>query len=237
MVADPASARYPSGTARDGMEHYVEPDELAIYGWINPAKPPEKVKGERHRVVALLAIRHGVYHYLDDIWQEWQLAVHQRIHMETSPPVAEREVFTFGIGRNLCRTYSRKDHGMVPILGPTASAEEASTGIREQKLDSRRIDENSGPVNKPPDLPLGSDEWGDGGKLTDCMRRLRPQVQQIVHETYVEGRLSQEVGVRLGLSAENVRQQLRRARDELRQCISARPRQLGGKEWRHANDE
>ena len=33
-------------------EHCVEPDEIAVYGWINPAKVPEDVKRERRPMVA-----------------------------------------------------------------------------------------------------------------------------------------------------------------------------------------
>lgn len=200
----------------------MEPEELVIYDWINPVQPPEMVKGERHRMVALLSIRHGVHHYLDDIWQEWQMAVHHRIRVESGPPVGEREVFTFGIARNLCRAYSRKDRRMIPILESSTASESTASGVRENSLDSRRIDEPAGPVNKPVDPPLTSDDWGDSGGVTECVRRLRPQAMQILHETYVEGRRSQEVGERLGLSADNVRQQLRRARDELRRCMSLR---------------
>lgn len=197
----------------------MELDERAIYGWINPAKPADEVKSERRRMVMLLSVRYGVHHYLDDIWQEWQLAVYQRSKLPPGPPAAEREIFTFGIARNLCRSCLRKEQRTVPILTPSTPAGEASAGIRECDLDRRRMDGLAGPINKPPDSPSAGSAWTGAARLPDCLRRLRPRVQQVLRETYVEGRPSHEVGERVGLSPENVRQQLRRARDELRRCM------------------
>src|SRR5258708_3585552 len=53
-----AEADLPRPLPARGTEHSVEPDEFAIYGWINPTKVPEAVIQERRRIVALQAIRY-----------------------------------------------------------------------------------------------------------------------------------------------------------------------------------
>jgi hypothetical protein len=126
----------------------VEPDELAIHAWINPTKVPEEVKRERHRMVALQTIRYGIHHHLEDIWQEWQLAVHQRGQAVQPVPIEQREFFTFGIARNLCRSYLRKDQRMIPLVDPSGVPEEGTAGIREAELAVRRSDRPAEPINK-----------------------------------------------------------------------------------------
>ena len=208
----------------------MEPDEIAVYGWINPTKVPEDVKRERRPMVALQTIRHGIHHFLDDIWQEWQLAVYQ--HAQTVPPVPveQREFFSFGIARNLCRSYLRKDRRTIPLFDPSASAEEGMGGIREPKLASRRADRPGEPINRPPVAELGSNEWDHTDHRNECIEKLKPRAQQILRKTYIDGKPSHEVSLEMGLSAENVRQQLRRAREELRNCMTARSGRSEGKD-------
>jgi RNA polymerase sigma factor (sigma-70 family) len=217
-----ATADLPKPLSADGTEHFVEPDELAIYGWINPTKGPEEVKRERHRMVAFQAIRYGIHHYLDDIWQEWQLAVHQRAQTAPPVPVEQREVFSFGIARNLCRAYLRKDRRMVPLLDPSAPPDEGATGIRERELVNRRADRPGEPINKPTEPEVISGAWDHTENLNHCIGKLQPREQQVLRKTYVDGKSSHEVGMEMGLSPENVRQQLHRARDELRHCMAVR---------------
>lgn len=213
----------------------VDTDELAIYGWINPSKSPEDVKRERHRMVALQTIRYGIQHQMEDIWQEWQLAVHQRVQTVSPLPVEQREFFTFGIARNLCRSYHRKDQRMIPLLDPSGAQEESAAGIRETELATRRSDRPSGPINKFSGPAFAPGEWGHGNGLKECINGLRPRAREILRKTYLDGSSSFEVGTEIGLSAENVRQQLRRARDELRRCLEARAGRQKGKDWKHAH--
>jgi len=217
-----AKGDLPKPLPAGGTEHFVEPDEIALYGWINPTKVPEEVKRERRRIVELQAIRYGIHHQLDDIWQEWQLAVHQRAQTESRVPVEQREVFSFGIARNLCRSYLRKDRRMIPLLDPSATPEEGVAGIHERELADRRADRPSEPINKPPEHEVVSGGWDSTENLNDCIRKLRLHAQQILHKTYIDGKVSHEVGLEMGLSPDNVRQQLRRARDELRHCMGTR---------------
>lgn len=212
----------------------VETDERAIYDWINQAKSAEDVKRERHRMVALQTIRYGIHHYLEDIWQEWQLAIYQRAQTPPPVPAEQREVFSFGIARNLCRSYLRKDQRMVPLLDPSAAVEGAA-GIREQEVAERRADRPAEPVNKASEPVSTPDTWEDGGSLKDCIRRLPPRAQQILRHTYLDGQSSSEVGEEIGLSAENVRQQLHRLRAELHRCLEARAGRLNRKDWKHAH--
>jgi RNA polymerase sigma factor (sigma-70 family) len=235
-----AEADLPKPLAAGETEHFVEPDELAIYGWINPTKVPEEVRRERHRMVALQAIRYGIHHYLDDIWQEWQLAVHQCAQAEPLVPVEQREAFSFGIARNLCRSYLRKDRGMIPLLNPSAPPEEGVAGIRERELADRRADRPSEPKYKPPEYKppepeVGSEWWSRTENLNECIGKLRPRAQQVLQKTYFDGKASHEVGLEMGLSPENVRQQLRRARDELRHCMATPHGRSERKDWRHAD--
>jgi RNA polymerase sigma factor (sigma-70 family) len=212
----------------------METDERAIYGWINPGKSPEEVKRERHRMVALQSIRYGIHHYLDDIWQEWQLAVHQRAQTELLP-VEQREAFSFGIARNLCRSYIRKDRGMLPLLDPSAPLEEGVAGVGERELADRRADRPGEPKYKPSEPDVVSDGWNRAEDLNACIGRLQPRAQQVLRKTYIDGKASYEVGREMRLSPENVRQQLRRARDELRHCMAARHGRSERKDWRHAD--
>jgi len=225
------------GLSETGTERkpFVDPDELAIYGWINSTKLPSDVKRERRRVVALQAIRYGLHHYLEDIWQEWQLAVHQRIQIEPPVPTEEREFFSFGIARNLCRSYLRKDRGMIPFLDPAAPAEEGAAGIRERELTDRRADRPAGPLNKAPEPESMHNEWNQTENLNECIGKLRPSAQQILRKTYIDGKASHEIGRDIGLSPANVRQQLSRAREELRNCLTTRHGRPQGKDWRHAD--
>jgi len=84
-------------------------------------------------MVVLLAVRYGIHQHLDDVWQEWQIAVHQRIRMSEVLPVEQREAFSFGIARNLCRTFLRKEMRTVPILNPASRSEGSFGGVSEQK--------------------------------------------------------------------------------------------------------
>jgi RNA polymerase sigma factor (sigma-70 family) len=219
----------------EGAEHFVEPDELAIYAWINPTKVPEEAKQERHRMVALQAIRYGIHHYLDDIWQEWQLAVHQRAQTAESVPIEQREFFSFGIARNLCRGYLRKDRRMVPLFDPSAPPEDGATGIRERELVNRRADRPRKPINKPTEPEVISLASDHSENLNRCIGKLRPGEQQVLRKTYVEGKSSHEVGLEMGLSPENVRQQLHRARNELRHCMAERRGRSERKDGGHAD--
>jgi RNA polymerase sigma factor (sigma-70 family) len=212
----------------------VETDERAIYGWINPAKSAEDVKRERHRMVVLQTIRYGIHHYLEDIWQEWQFVIHQRAQGSPPVPAEQREAFSFGIARNLCRSYLRKDQRMVPLLDPSSTAEGAA-GIREHEMAERRADRPAGPINKASEPVSNQDTWEDGGSLKDCIRKLPPRAQQILRHTYLDGQSSSEVGEEIGLSAENVRQQLHRLRAEIRRCLDARAGRLDRKDWKHAH--
>jgi len=234
-TAAAARADLPKPLPAGGREHFVEPDELAIYGWINPTKVPDEVKRERHRMVAFQTIRYGIHHYLDDIWQEWQLAVHQRLLTVSPLPVEQREFFTFGIARNLCRSYHRKDQRMIPLLDSSGAPEEGAAGIREADLAARRSDRPAGPINKFSEPAFNPGEWDHGDGLKECINGLRPRAQGILRKTYLDGRSSFEVATEIGLSAENVRQQLRRARDELRRCLEARAGRQKGKDWKHAH--
>jgi RNA polymerase sigma factor (sigma-70 family) len=202
----------------------VEPDELAIYAWINPTKVPEEVKRERHRMVVLQTIRYGIHHHLEDIWQEWQLAVHQRGQAVQPVPIEQREFFTFGIARNLCRSYFRKDQRMIPLVDPSGVPEQGTAGILEAELAVRRSDRPAEPINKFSEPAFTSGAWDQGGDLKDCINGLRPRAQEILRKTYLDGESSFEVGEEIGLSADNVRQQLSRAREELRHCLEARAR-------------
>ena len=213
----------------------MEPDEFAIYGWINPTKVPEAVKQERRRIVALQAIRYGIHHYLEDIWQEWQVAVYQRAQTPPPVPVEQREVFSFGIARNLCRSYSRKDRRTIPLLDTSAGPQEDAVGIREQELAGRRADRPSEPINKPPEPGLISTVGSRSDDLNECIGKLRHRAQEVLRKTYVDGKASHEVGREMGLSPENVRQQLRRAREELRHCMAARQGRPERKDWRHVD--
>ena len=217
-----------------GTEHAVEPDEFAIYGWINPAKDHEAVKRERRKIVALQAIRYGIQHYIEDIWQEWQIAVYQRAQTPPPIPVEQREVFSFGIARNLCRSYARKDRRTIPLLDTSSAREEGVAGIQERELADRRADRPRDPINKPIEPGLTTEAWGRTEDLNNCIERLRPRAQEVLRKTYVDGKASHEVGAELGLSPDNVRQQLRRARDELRECMDARQGRLDRKDRKHA---
>jgi RNA polymerase sigma factor (sigma-70 family) len=211
----------------------VDNDERAIYAWINPDKAPEDAKRERYRMVLLQAIRYGLHHCADDIWQEWQLAVHQRAQAPPPVPVAEREVFSFGIARNLCRATLRKEQRTIP-LSVSSNAEDGDKGIREEDLEQRRADRPSLPINKLPESQE-SPGWDDDAGLKHCIQRLRPRTQELLRRTYLDGLSSAEAGAATGLSAENVRQQLSRARDELRRCLAARAGQGTRKRWSHAD--
>lgn len=210
------------------MGHSIPENDTTIFRWINPNKSASDVQRERHRMVTMVVIRYGLVHYLDDIWQEWQLAVLQKTEAATPIPIPEREFITFGIARNLCRSQRRKEQRMVPIVGSGGAQEELEYGIQEKHLARRRIDEGSGPINRLPDTPVGQDSR-EIELLTTCIRNLRPSMQTVIRETYVEGRASHEVGAELGLTAENVRQQLRRAREELRRCVLAKLTKKPGK--------
>jgi len=215
------------------VELDVDSDELAIYGWINPSKLPEEVKRERHRMVVLQTIRYGIQNQSEDIWQEWQLAVHQRLHIEPPLPVEEREFFTFGIARNLCRSHLRKQHRTIHFADSSATPEESSGGIREAELMARRSDRPAEPINKYAEPEFAS-RMSDTHNLTDCISALRPNAQDILRKTYADGKSSFEVARETGLSPDNVRQQLRRLRNDLRRCLEARARRARGKESKHA---
>jgi RNA polymerase sigma factor (sigma-70 family) len=208
-------SRFPAG----GTEHFVEPDELAIYGWINPSKVPEDVKRERRRIVALQAIRYGIHRHLDDIWQEWQLAVHHHVQAEPPVPVEQREAFSFGIARNLCRSYLRKDRG---LLDPSPPPEDPSGSKDPTEF-------------KPPEPDMKSGWWTRNENLNECIGKLGPRARQVLLKTYIDGKASHEVGLEMGLSPDNVRQQLRRARDELRHCMATPDGRSERKDWRHAD--
>ena len=124
---------------------------------------------------------------------------------------------------------------MIPLVDPATPPEEQAAGIRESELAARRSDRPAGPINKftEPELAFGA--WDRGGALKDCINRLQPRTQRILRETYLDGKSSSEVGEEIGLSAENVRQQLHRAREELRRCIEARPYRLRRKDWQNAH--
>lgn len=209
----------------------VETEERAIYGWINPAKPPEEVKRERHRMVALLAIRYGIHEYREDVWQEWQLVVYQRTQATPSLPVEQREALSFGIARNLCRSQLRKNQRLIPLLD-SSEAPEGTAGVRESELAGRRLDRPAEPINKFLEPGSDSTAWEDSESLKKCIQRLRPRAQEVLRKTYEDGKSSAEVGQETGLSAENVRQQLRRSRDEIRNCLSAGRQK--GEDWKHA---
>jgi RNA polymerase sigma factor, sigma-70 family len=193
--------------ARGGVERLVEPDELAIYAWINTAKPPDEVKRERHRMLAWLAVRYEVYHQVDDIWQDWQLAVYKRCNTGPDVPVEQREAYSFGIARNLCRRAVQGGRRLIPLE----------------------------PAAPPPEPRGGSSRLEPADGVQDCIRKLRPGVQRILHGTYWEGKASQEVAQEFGLSPDNVRQQLHRARGDLRRCMEGRLKRPPREEWKHAS--
>jgi RNA polymerase sigma factor (sigma-70 family) len=146
-------------------------------------------------------------------------------HAQVQPvPIEQREFFTFGIARNLCRSYFRKDQRMIPLVDPSGVPEEATEGIREAELAMRRSDRPAEPINKLPEPAFTSGAWDQGGDLKDCIKGLRPRAQEILRKTYLNGESSFEVGEEIGLSADNVRQQLSRAREELRRCLEVRAR-------------
>jgi hypothetical protein len=139
----------------------VETDELAIYGWINPAKPPERVKAERYRMVMMLVVRYGVHHYLDDVWQEWQLAVFKRTRMLELLPVEQREVYTFGIARNLCRNPPLKDPPIsIPLLD-SLKAPEGEAGIHEGELEKKRLDHPADSLRRFSDFDCARGKYYD----------------------------------------------------------------------------
>jgi RNA polymerase sigma factor (sigma-70 family) len=212
----------------------VDNDELAIYVWINPTKPPVEVKRERHRMVLLQAIRYGIQNQAEDIWQEWQLAVHQRVLSEPPVRAEEREFFTFGIARNLCRSLARKEHRTIHIADSATPAGESAGSVREPELNARRADRPAEPVNKYPEPEFAS-RMSEGNDLRDCISGFRPAAQEILRKTYTDGKSSFEVARETGLSADNVRQQLRRLRDDLRRCLALRSRRDGRKESKHAS--
>jgi RNA polymerase sigma factor (sigma-70 family) len=210
----------------------VETDERAIYTWINPAKPPEEVKQERRRMVGLLTVRHGIHDYHEDIWQEWQLVVYQRTQTAPPIPVEQREVFSFGIARNLCRSLLRKNLRFIPLADSSSDEPEGKAGIHEGELKKRRLDQPADSLTRfsePDSAPTG---WVDSERLKNCLQRLRPRTQEVLRKTYEDGKSSVEVGQETGLSAENVRQQLRRSRDEVRNCLNAGRQK--GKDSKHA---
>ena len=178
-------------------------------------------------MVALQAIRYGIQNQAEDIWQEWQVAVHQRIQVEPPLRAEEREFFTFGIARNLCRSLSRKEHRSIPIADASASADQSAGGVRETELNARRADRPAEPVHKYPEPEFAS-RMSEGHDLRDCIGALRPAAQEILRKTYTDGKSSFEVARETGLSADNVRQQLHRLRDDLRRCLAR------GKESKHA---
>jgi RNA polymerase sigma factor (sigma-70 family) len=216
----------------------VETDELAIYGWINPVKPPEEVKVERYRMVVILAVRYGVHQYLDDVWQEWQLAVYQRTRVSALIPVEQREAFSFGIARNLCRTYQRTETRTVPILNP-ARPEGSSGGVSEQEveqivLEGGRAGRPSEPRHRCPEPEFVRDVFESYEGLHECLKKLRPELRLLLQLTYWKGRLSQEVAQLSGLSPDNVRQRVHRARIAIRRCLEARQNRSVGEEGKHA---
>jgi len=66
------------------------------------------------------------------------------------------------------------------------------------------------------------------------LKKLRPELRLLLQLTYWKGRLSQEVAQLSGLSADNVRQRLHRARIAIHRCMGARQKRPAGKEWKHA---
>ena len=172
------SANPPAFTA----ERDVETDELAIYAWINPVKPPERVKMERYRMVVMLAVRYGVHHYLDDLWQDWQLGVHQRTRISEVLPVEQREAFSFGIARNLCRSLLRKDPPIsVPVLG-SSEEPDGRAGIREGEVEKRRLDHPAASLINPSEPGMGPTAWVDSDRLRNCLQRLRPRTLDILRK-------------------------------------------------------
>ena len=90
--------------------------------------------------------------------------------------------------------------------------------------------------DSPPAAPRSGSAARDSAEgVQDCIRRLRPEVQRILRETYWEGKSGFEVAEETGLSAENVRQRLVRARGELRRCLEARRQRPERKDWKHAS--
>ena len=133
------------------------------------------------------------------------MAVFQRAQTEPALPVEQREAYTFGIARNLCRRAVREEGRLTPL----------------------------DPASPPPETRTVSGRWESAEGVQDCIKRLSPGLRKVLQATYWEGRSSLEVAQRAGLSAENVRQQLHRARGALRRCMEARLKRLQRKEWKH----
>lgn len=58
--------------------------------------------------------------------------------------------------------------------------------------------------------------------LKDCLAALAPRSREVVEATYFEGQKGPAVARRLGLSADNARKILTRARESLRDCVRRR---------------
>lgn len=58
--------------------------------------------------------------------------------------------------------------------------------------------------------------------LHECLHGLAPRSREVVEATYFEGKKGPEVARRFGLSADNARKILTRARDSLRECVRRR---------------
>jgi RNA polymerase sigma-70 factor, ECF subfamily len=174
--------------------------EAESAGQVSGTEVAERYRSTIHRYVLRLV---GNADRADDLTQETFLRAHRRLTDLKDPGAVE--AWLYRIATNVCYDYFRKREHRQPALPLVSLGQDESSMIADE-------------------APLRSDQLLEQNEMSDCVLRylagLPESQRQVILLHDLQGLTGPEIAATLGLSLDNVKIRLHRARARLREALT-----------------